>query len=104
MSRVAVIMSALIFSMSVSLIGNVAGVGELDRGINLSDYDLQQEDPGEIESGLLSSISFDRVNQLTGILYDLRPRATGILWFDALVWFPLMFLIPYEIVRVIRGG
>jgi hypothetical protein len=90
--------------MSVSLIGNVAGVGELDRGINLGDYNLQQDDPGEASGGVLTSLSFDRINQLTGILYDLRPRATGVLWFDALVWFPILFLIPYEILRIVRGG
>lgn len=104
MSRITTIMSVLIFSMSVSLIGNFAGVGELDRGVDIDSYNLSQNDPGEADGGVLTSLSFERINQLTGILYDLRPRATGVLWFDALVWFPIMFMIPYEILRVIRGG
>lgn len=118
-----IFLGIIIFTFSMNLVGGYFGIGDLD----------QQTDINDIRNGTkLSDISFssactsdcstfDAVNNLSGGIGDVWdfitdkfnaiwtllqlaiPSSTGVVWFDTLIYAPIVFALGIGALNYARG-
>lgn len=110
-----VAVSIFIFSITLSLIGQTAGIGEIERDIGVTDIidDVEmpsfeesfQDDTGFFEGvANLFNETFSLFADVLTIFRLMIPPLTGVAWFDLIVWGGISFSILLGSVHILRGG
>lgn len=118
-----IFMGIVVFSLSMNLIGGAFGVGDLEQktnidtvrnGTELSDISFSSsctsdcttfEAVNNLSNGLGDVWSFitDKFNVIWSFLQLAIPSSTGVLWFDALIFGPIVFALGLGALNYARG-